>query len=211
MHGVNHKDRDTADWSISLKSNWWYLRIFYWLVDGILHAAYHIVCALAMNENHKWHKHLSKNGGRYKFEMDLGLALISHHGLGMDWKEGFHEEDKPKYVQRLKYIPCGCGRCSFCQNGKTHGVDHKPIEAKKKCHHKRVGQSPIKEKKKCPEQRSSLVKKSIYCKSCYWKLKEENKTWSSGEIKKNCKYSKMGCSVCEVVVCKQCWPKNLLH
>jgi hypothetical protein len=29
MNCVNHKDRDTADWTVSLKSNWWYLRIFY--------------------------------------------------------------------------------------------------------------------------------------------------------------------------------------
>ena len=61
-----------------------------------------------------------------------------------------------------------------------------------------------------PRATKLLGKKSIYCKSCYWKLKEENKTWSSGEIKKNCKYSKMGCSVCEVVVCKEGWPKIFL-
>jgi hypothetical protein len=95
MNGVDHKDQDTADWTVSLKSNGWYLRIFYWLVDGILHATYCILCALAMDKNHKWHKYLSKNGGQYKFQMDLGLALIAH-GLGMDWKEGFHKDDKPK-------------------------------------------------------------------------------------------------------------------
>jgi hypothetical protein len=54
MNGVDHKDRDTADWTVSLKSNWWYLRIFYWLVDGIPLAAYSIVCALATDKNHKW-------------------------------------------------------------------------------------------------------------------------------------------------------------
>jgi hypothetical protein len=205
MNGVDHKDRDTADWTVSLKSNRWYLRIFYWLVDGILHAAYRIVLALATDNNHKWHQYLSKNGGRYKFQMDLGLALISH-GLGMDWKEGFHEDDKPKYVRRLNYMPCGCGRCFFCHNGKTNGVDHKPV----KPNNKTVPRSP-KEKKKCPEQRSSLVDKSIYCKSCFWRWREENKSWSSGEVTKKCKYSKMGCSVCEVVVCTQCWSQNLPH
>jgi hypothetical protein len=43
MNGVNHKDRDTADWTVSLKSNRFYLRIFYWLFDGVLHAMYSII------------------------------------------------------------------------------------------------------------------------------------------------------------------------
>jgi hypothetical protein len=32
-----------------------------------------------------------------------GLGTCSHftHSLGMDWKEGFNEEDKPKYVHKL--------------------------------------------------------------------------------------------------------------
>jgi hypothetical protein len=61
MDGVDHKDRDTTDWTVSLKSNRWYLRIFYWLVNGTLNAAYCIILALATDKNNKWHKHLSKN------------------------------------------------------------------------------------------------------------------------------------------------------
>jgi hypothetical protein len=40
-------------------------------------------------------------------------------------------------------------------------VDHKPIKAKKKCHHKRVGQLPIKEKKKCPSNKVPWSKKAF--------------------------------------------------
>jgi hypothetical protein len=199
MSGVDHKDRDTADWTVSLKSNRWYLRIFYWLIDGVLHAAYRIVVSVAKDDNHKWHKYLSKNGGRYKFQMDLGLALISY-GIGMDWEEGFDEDKKPPYMRKSNYVPCGCKRCFFCKNGKTQGVDHK-----------RAGRS-LKQAKKCPEKRTSLVRKSRYCKSCYSKIREEKGTSiGKAEIKKKCNYSSMGCSVCEVRVCKECWSQGRPH
>ena len=35
FNGVDHKDRDTADWTVSLKSNRFYMRIFYWCLDGM--------------------------------------------------------------------------------------------------------------------------------------------------------------------------------
>ena len=53
MNGVDHKDRDTADWTMSIKSNRFYLRIFYWLLDSVIHAMYCVVKAIASdNPNH---------------------------------------------------------------------------------------------------------------------------------------------------------------
>jgi hypothetical protein len=79
MNGVDHKDRDTADWTVSLKSNWFNLRIFYWLFDdGVLHAMYCIVKVVARDKAHPWHKYLSKHSGRYKFQMDLANSLNFH-------------------------------------------------------------------------------------------------------------------------------------
>jgi hypothetical protein len=82
----DQKDRDTADWTVSLKSNRFYLRIFYWLFDGVLHAMYSIIKAVAHDKAHPWHKYLSKHLGRYKFQMDLANELISR-GIGMDWSD----------------------------------------------------------------------------------------------------------------------------
>jgi hypothetical protein len=92
--GVNHKECDTADWTVSLKSNWWCLQIFCWLIHGMLHAACRVVCSVALDDNHKWHEDLSKNWGQHKLQMDFGLALLSH-GLCMEWEEGFDEDKKP--------------------------------------------------------------------------------------------------------------------
>jgi hypothetical protein len=52
MNGVDDKDRDTADWTVLLKSNRFYLRIFYWLFDGVLHAMYSIIKVVAFNKSH---------------------------------------------------------------------------------------------------------------------------------------------------------------
>ena len=84
MNGVDHKDRDTADWTVSLKSNRFYMRIFYWLFDGVLHAMYTIIKVVGRDTAHPWHKYLNKHLGRYKFQMDLANDLISH-GISMDW------------------------------------------------------------------------------------------------------------------------------
>ena len=68
MNGVDHKDRDTADWTVSLKSNRFYLRIFYWLLDSVLHAMYTVVKAIvAQHDDHIWQIYTNKNNGRYKF------------------------------------------------------------------------------------------------------------------------------------------------
>ena len=85
MNGVDHKDRDTADWTVSMKSNRYYLQIFYWLLDSVIHAIYCIVKAVvANNKDHCWSKYTSKHNGRYIFQMDLGLELIKM-GLEKDW------------------------------------------------------------------------------------------------------------------------------
>ena len=112
MNGVDHKDRDTADWTVSLNSNRFYLRIFYWLLDSVLHAMYVVVKAIAMSEDHPWNKYKNSNNGRYKFQMDLGIDLI-RTGLEMDWKAPYEEEHKPSYVRKQNYVPCACNKCFF--------------------------------------------------------------------------------------------------
>jgi hypothetical protein len=99
MSGVDQKDRDTADLTVSLKLNGFYLRIFYWLFDGMLHTMYSIIKALVRNKAHPWHAYLSKHLGCYKFQMDLVNKLISR-GIGMDWSDVGDSDKKPVYMRK---------------------------------------------------------------------------------------------------------------
>jgi hypothetical protein len=42
-NGVDRKDRDTSDWTISVKSHRWYLRLYYWMIDAAIHSSYLLV------------------------------------------------------------------------------------------------------------------------------------------------------------------------
>jgi hypothetical protein len=90
---------------------------------------------------------LEQEWGTIQVSDGLGYALMSY-GLGMDWEEGFDKDKKPPYVRKSQYVPCGCKRCFFCKNGKTHGINHK-----------RVGWS-LKKAKECPEEQRTLVKRA---------------------------------------------------
>jgi hypothetical protein len=129
MNGVDHKDRDTADWTVSLKSNRFYLRSFYWLFNGVLHhAMYTIIKVYGSDKEHPWNKYHSKEDGPYNFQMDLANDLISE-GISMDWSDVDVEQDdnstRPNYLRHQDFVPCGCMKCFFCKKGLTHGLDHK--------------------------------------------------------------------------------------
>jgi hypothetical protein len=146
MNGVDHKDRDTADWMVSLKPNRFYLQIFYWLFDDILHAMYSVIKMVASDKPHPWHKYLSKHLGRYKFQMDLAIHLISR-GIIMDWSDIEDINKKPVYMRKQDYVPCACMVCFFCTNRLTHGIDHK----KKGKHRSRLHQAD------CPTKRAKVT------------------------------------------------------
>eukprot|EP00557_Chaetoceros_sp_GSL56_P001663 CAMPEP_0176503360 /NCGR_PEP_ID=MMETSP0200_2-20121128/15318_1 /TAXON_ID=947934 /ORGANISM="Chaetoceros sp., Strain GSL56" /LENGTH=239 /DNA_ID=CAMNT_0017902639 /DNA_START=116 /DNA_END=832 /DNA_ORIENTATION=+ len=127
-NGVDRKDRDTADWSVVLKSNKWYMNIFYWIIDGVNHAQFITVQSTSKEENRdSWIKYL-KRGGRSEFQMDLGLALIEW-GILLDCPNIADLKDKskrPAYMRKTDFVPCACKQCFFCKNGFTRGVAHKP-------------------------------------------------------------------------------------
>jgi hypothetical protein len=50
MNGADHKNRDTADYTVSLKSNRFYMQIFCWLFDGILHAMCSVIKAVGSDK-----------------------------------------------------------------------------------------------------------------------------------------------------------------
>ena len=200
MNGVDRKDHDIADWTISLKSNKFYMRIFYWLLDSVLHAMYCVVKAIANDSNHPWYKYKNKNTGRFRFQMDLGMALINY-GLEKDWPEPHSEKTKPKYVRKQNYIPCGCQKCFFCIKGKTHGIDHLR-KGKKRATSFRLKQDCVKER--------ICIGKPQYCSVCYQREKTINPNITSTIARKKCKQTRLGCPGCNegkgVFVCQDCWP-----
>jgi hypothetical protein len=69
-----------------------------------------------------------------------------------------------------------------------------------------------KETENCSEERTSLVKRGRPCKSCHRKIREkEGESIGCKEITKKCHCSMMGCAVCEVLVCKECWREGRPH
>ena len=134
MNGVDLSDKDSAKYSTSLRTNRWYLRIFFWLIDRVVHACFLIAVFLASDTYlPEWKVYKSKHNGRKKFQTHLGIALINK-GIELDWEAPYEEETKPKWMPQTfktgKYQPCDCGICFFCKNGKTNTIAHGKVNAK---------------------------------------------------------------------------------
>ena len=100
---VDKNDRDGADWSTTFRSVRYYLRMFCWMLDRVVHACYVIVCYLAAagQGRPEWRKYLKRNNGRHDFQIDLGMALINR-GIELDWKEG---KPRPKWMRQRDLVP----------------------------------------------------------------------------------------------------------
>jgi hypothetical protein len=200
MNGVDHKDRDTADWTVSVKTNRFYMRIFFWLIDGVLHAMYTILKAVVGdNTAHKWCKYLRKNDGRYYFQMDLGTALISE-GIFRDWKDPRDPtSQKPPYMRQGEFVPCGCKTCFFCVNGFTTGIAHK----RKQATELQGGYDTV----YCTGTREKISESatSQRCRVCMKRERELDPSASNKRIKSRAGSTRLGCRTCCTYVCSGCW------
>ena len=118
MGGVDRKDQDTAHNSISIRTTWYYLRIFFWILDSIIHAMYVIAKDYAENSHNDfgWNQYCSKNGGQKKIQIDLAVQLIDF-GIRQDWPEPFDDHNIPPWVRQKYILSCDCKVCFFCKNG----------------------------------------------------------------------------------------------
>ena len=207
FNGVDHKDRDTADWTVSLKSNRFYLRTFYWCLDGVIHAMHVIASNIAKTamsageDNHKWKRCVDKNMGRYRFQMDLGIALMNA-GISRDWKDpktNNKPSDRPSYVRKQDWIPCDCKQCFFCLNNLTCGVTHPNRGIKR--------QPKSTERQPCTP-RMKLGKTARYCEICVSEQTSANPNMTVRAARKLCKATTMGCLTCQSYVCEKHWPKH---
>jgi hypothetical protein len=87
MGGIDHVDRDSADYSVSLKSERFYLRIFYWILNAVIHCNYVIVTLVSKDsgpKHNEWKHYRNIHNGRFKYQIDLSQQLIEY-GIRMDW------------------------------------------------------------------------------------------------------------------------------
>ena len=219
FNGVDHKDRDTADWSVSMKSNKFFFGIFYWNFDGVVHCAYNVVKDVVEVAKSTvdsavdyWIRYTEPNLGRYHFQMDAGIALINK-GLSLDWKDPSDPNTKPKYCRSIDWVPCDCPeddskqiRFFFCRNCLTHGTAHKDVSKKMA--------TSSKARKACSD-RVDLGKTAAYCYYCIEDVKAENPGIKFAAAKKlavakakgtnNKPSTRKGCKTYNKHVCERHW------
>ena len=66
--GVDKSDRYGHDNSVTIITNRWYLRIWFWTIEWVVHCVYVVVCYVAnAGLRDDWKKYMSKHDGRKRF------------------------------------------------------------------------------------------------------------------------------------------------
>ena len=83
---VDRNDRDSADYLTTIKTVRYYLRIFCWILDRVIHTMFVVVVALSYVNigKPKWKKYSSKHTGRHDFQIDLAIYLINY-AIEKEW------------------------------------------------------------------------------------------------------------------------------
>ena len=68
INGIDKSDHDRCDISVTIRSIGWYLRIWLWTMEMLIHCVYVVVCYCA-NEGIRddWKQYTDKNYGRRNF------------------------------------------------------------------------------------------------------------------------------------------------
>jgi hypothetical protein len=198
MGAVDMTDGDGANYSVSFRSNRWYLRLFSWVLERVIHAAFQLTIFFAQECKEEWKCYTSKEEGRYNFQIDLAMQLIDY-GIRLDWKGDAdnpkNDAGKPAWVRQVGLIPCDCKRCFFCRTGRTQGIDHKPL--------KRTRENVV--PRGHARKREKVSKNGRVCQFCYKRLGEKYATMASAEKKMKSARSTLGCRMCGLCVCGDCW------
>lgn len=193
---------DISSYSTSLRSNRWYLRCFF---SSYVVAIYYAESGL----KDEWKKYMNKNRGRYRFQIDLGLALIDA-GIRMDWADPFEEDaTKPKWMRtaHMGYHPCCCKKCFFCKNGKTTGVASPPRKRKRAT---QPAQGTRQTAVRCSAGRMKIFQTPRKCTFCLATRRgavtqgQSHEIWDESKCKSH--GTTHGCPRCMQAVCQYCWP-----
>jgi len=210
FNAVDRNDRDSADWSTTIQTVRYFLRIFTWMLDRVLQIVYQIVVDVAKVLKPEWKRYTSKNNGRHDFQIDLGISLLNYaikYDLDNKDKLGY-TGDYPNWMKQGVLDPCRCEKCYFCIKGLTNGIVHKHTGKRSS---EGNGDSATTKKSKavveCTDDRVGLtladgspMKWNDYCKKC---LEKRSGKWKD-KVKK-CPTSKLGCAKCNEPICRECW------
>jgi hypothetical protein len=206
FNAVDRNDRDSADYLTTICTNHYYIRIFCWALDRVIHAAYVIVCNLSqagMGSPH-WKQYSSKNYSRHNFQIDLAMDLMNY-GIGLEWDGNLNSSDRPSFMPKCSLVPHDCGKCFFCVKGLTSGITHRQskkarVTVKYKCGTRVTS-------RKCTGERVNLgLKSGQYCRMCY--QKQVSTELKAKERKERCRNSRLGCAVCKEFICLECWKEG---
>ena len=121
LNAVDRSDRDSSDWSTTIRTDRYFIGILCWMLDQVVHTLFVVIVYCSVNGIGKksWKKYTNKNTGRPDFQIDLGIDLLNY-GIGLDWKD----ESRPDYMRSGGFVPCDCNKCFFCINKHTCGIQH---------------------------------------------------------------------------------------
>jgi hypothetical protein len=104
FNAVDCNDRDSADWSTTIRTTRYYIRILCWGLDRVIHTCYVIICECAKGDigPPEWKKYLSKQNGRHDFQIHLAIALLNF-AISLDWI-GIGE--RPEWMRQKGFVPC---------------------------------------------------------------------------------------------------------
>ena len=69
MNGVDKANCDGRNNSVIIQTDRWYLRIWFWVMERVMHCVYVVVCKIArMGLRPDWMQYTNKNEGRKTFQ-----------------------------------------------------------------------------------------------------------------------------------------------
>jgi hypothetical protein len=207
FNAIDRNDQDSADYSTTIHTNWYYIQIFCWILDRVIHAAYVIVCNLSKAMGTTcWKQYNSKKIGHHNFQIDLAIDLMNYI-IGLDW-DG-KSNVRPSFMPKgsLVLVPYECNKCFFCVDGLTNRIAHWPsTKAKVTVEYKCATWVTTNKCKKIKDWVSLGLKLGKYCWMRY--QKQITPELLSKERAKRCRTSVMGCPIYKEPICKECWKEG---
>ena len=98
MNGVDKPDRNGHDNSVTIRKNRWYLQIWFWEIEQVIHYVYIVVCYVAnVVPKDDWNKYTSKHYKRKILQLDLGIGFIEYV-IRLDWVDENDKENKQYWM-----------------------------------------------------------------------------------------------------------------
>ena len=165
---------------------------------------YVVVCFLAReDQNSLWQLYLDPHMGRFRFQIDLGLALMEE-GIRVDWEDTDDPAMQPAWMRQHQLFPCSCLRCFFCKKEREQQNSDEEASATSS---RNSNHGP----RRVPhghDHRRQFIGKSMTCRMCYGRLRRAGVEPLEARSKR--RRTDKGCRECGnggYRVCETCWPR----